>query len=145
MRGLRCAAPRRRRDLSGGTAPWTRVATLALPDGTPYVRLTSAEPVLGGRGYAGRSWFTVEAQTDADDDSSIWLLGLTLDGAPPFARRLDEGAASGLPVSRRDPESYLGARQLLVYYSLGSGHLRVTRTGLPLTDVSPSRAAAGDG
>jgi hypothetical protein len=94
--------------------------------------LTSAEPVLGGRGYAGRSYFTVEAQTAADDDSSIWLLGLSLDGTPGLARRLDEGALTGRSGSRRDPESYAAAGELLVYYSLsgGVGQLRVARTGV---------------
>jgi hypothetical protein len=121
------------RDSSGSTGPWTRIATLGLPAGTPYSRLTSVEPVLGGRGFAGSSFFTAEAQTVADDDSSIWLLGPGLAGTQPFARRVDAGALTGERASRRDPETLAGGPELLVYYTVtgdGPTQLRVCRTGV---------------
>jgi hypothetical protein len=120
------------RDLSGGTGPWTRIAALTLPAGTDYTKLTSAEPVIGSRGVGGASLFTVEAQTPSNDDSSIWLLGLTLDATPNFARRVDDGALTGTKALRRDPETFFGDDELLVYYSVqGSpSQMRVTRTGI---------------
>jgi len=121
------------RDLSGGTGPWTRIATLTLPAGTGFTKLTSAEPIIRGRGIAGASLFTVEAQTPANDDSSIWLLGLTLDVTPNFARRVDDGAVTGAQASRRDPESFFGNDELLVYYTLtgaGPSQMRTVRTGI---------------
>jgi pimeloyl-ACP methyl ester carboxylesterase len=120
------------RDLSGGTAAWTRIATLTLPAGTVFTRLTSAEPVIGSRGVGGASLFTVEAQTPSNDDSSIWLLGLTLDATPNFARRVDDGAVTGAKALRRDPETFFGDDELLVYYSVqGSpSQMRTARTGI---------------
>lgn len=121
------------RDSSGGTGPWTRIATLGLPVGTLYTRVTSAEPVIGGRGFAGASFFTLEAQTAADDDSSIWLLGPGLAGRPPLARRVDGGALTGERASRRDPETLAAGPELLVYYTVtgdGPTQLRVCRTGV---------------
>jgi len=120
------------RDLSGGTGPWTRIATLSLPAGTGFTKLTSAEPIIRGRGVAGASLFTVEAQTPANDDSSIWILGLTLDATPNFVRRVDDGAVNGAEALRRDPETFFGDDELLVYYSVqGSpSQMRVTRTGI---------------
>jgi hypothetical protein len=121
------------RDLSGGTGPWTRIATLTLPAGTAFTKLTSAEPVIRGRGVGGASYFTVEAQTPANDDSSIWLLGFTLDATPNFARRVDDGAVTGAKASRRDPETFFGTDELLVSYTLtgaGPSQMRTVRTGI---------------
>jgi hypothetical protein len=122
------------RDTRRDGTPWTRIATLSLPAGSPYTTLNSAEPVSGARGHGGRSWITLEALTPDSGDSSIWLLAPSTGALPPAAVRLDEGIASGAPGIRRDPESLIADGELLVYYTRSiSGQptqLRLVRTGI---------------
>jgi acetyl esterase/lipase len=110
-----------------GKTPWTRTATLTLPADAPHHQLKSCEPVNGGRGAFGRSWFTAQAGDDKDPDTSIWLLGFG-PGGNHTTRRLDNGAVTGKPARRLDPESLVGENELFVYYTLvGDGPSQLHR------------------
>lgn len=100
-----------------GQSPWTRIAEIRLPENAPHPQLKSCEPVNGGRGAFGRSWFAAQGGDDKDKDTSIWLLGFDKNGAHTV-RRLDEGAVSGKPARRLDPETLIGEHALFVYYTL---------------------------
>jgi acetyl esterase/lipase len=113
-------------------SPWTRVAEIRLPSDAPHPRLKSCEPVNGGRGAFGRSWFTAQGGDDKDPDTSIWLLGFDRDGHHTV-RRLDAGAVTPTLARRLDPETLVGERELFVYYTLiggGFSQLRRCRAGV---------------
>jgi len=112
-------------------SPWQRIATLRLPADAPHQTLKSVEPIVGGRGTFGRSYFTVQAGDDKEQDTSIWLFGFSADGNH-LIRRLDDGEQTGKPARRLDPESYIGERELFVYYNLvgdGPSQLHRCQTG----------------
>jgi acetyl esterase/lipase len=120
------------RDTHRDGRPWERIATIALPADAPHPALKSVEPVNGGRGAFGKSYFTVQAGGDADPDTSVWLFGFDPAGQH-LVRRLDDGPITGRAARRLDPESLIGERELFVYYTLaGSGpaQLRLCRTGI---------------
>lgn len=115
-----------------GKAPWTRIAEIRLPAEAPHQQLKSCEPVNGGRGAFGRSWFTAQAGDDKDPDTSIWLLGFDPQGNHTI-RRLDDGAVTRKPARRLDPESLVAASGLFAYYTLvgdGPTQLHRCRTGI---------------
>jgi hypothetical protein len=115
-----------------GRSPWQRIGTLRLPADAPHQTLKSVEPIAGGRGAFGKSYFTVQAGDDKDKDTSIWLFGFSPDGNH-LIRRLDDGAQTGKSARRLDPESYIGKRELFVYYTLvgdGPTQLHRCRTGI---------------
>jgi hypothetical protein len=123
------------RDVKHDGSPWQRIATLTLPANAPHQTLKSVEPISGGRGAFGKSYFTVQAGNDKDKDISIWLLGFSSDGKH-LIRRLDDGAQTGRVARRLDPESHLGERELFVYYTLvgdGPSQLHRCRTGVSQT------------
>lgn len=125
-------ALRLHRDVKRDGTPWSPIATLTLPPEAPHRILKSVEPVNGGRGAFGRSFFTAQAGTDHDEDTSVWLFGYDRRGSH-LVRRLDEGATTGRPARRLDPESFVGERELFVYYTLvgdGPSQLRRCRTGI---------------
>jgi len=114
-----------------GQTPWTRIAEIRLPAGAPHPQLKSCEPVNGGRGAFGRSWFTAQGGDDKDADTSIWLLGLNTSGQHAV-RRLDDGAVTRKAARRLDPETLVGERELFVYYTRVTGQgseLRLCQTG----------------
>jgi acetyl esterase/lipase len=115
-----------------GESPWTRIAEIRLPADAPHPQLKSCEPVNGGRGAFGRSWFTAQGGDDKDADTSIWLLGFDTSGQHTV-RRLDDGATTQTPARRLDPETLVGERELFVYYTRVTGkgsELRLCRTGV---------------
>jgi hypothetical protein len=115
-----------------GQTPWSRIAEIRLPADAPQPQLKSCEPVNGGRGAFGRSWFTAQGGDDKDADSSIWLLGFDPKGAHTV-RRLDDGATTKAVARRLDPETLLGEQELFVYYTRLNGQvseLRLCRTGV---------------
>ncbi len=125
------------RDVNHDSSPWQRIATLTLPSDAPHQTLKSVEPVNGGRGAFGRSWFTAQAGDDKDKDTSIWLLGFDPNGTHTI-RRLDDGAQTGKPARRLDPESYIGERELFVYYTLvGDGSSQLHRCRTAITKEKP--------
>jgi hypothetical protein len=115
-----------------GTSPWNRLAEIRLPADAPHPQLKSCEPVNGGRGAFGRSWFTAQGGDDKDADTSIWLLGFDRNGHHTV-RRLDDGATTKTNARRLDPETLVGERELFVYYTRVSGkgsELRLCQTGV---------------
>ncbi|MCX6910702.1 MAG: alpha/beta hydrolase fold domain-containing protein [Verrucomicrobia bacterium] len=120
------------RDVKHDGSPWQRIATFRLPADAPHQTLKSVEPINGGRGAFGRSYFIVQAGDDKDKDTSIWLFGFSPDGQH-LIRRLDDGAQTGKPARRLDPESYIGEHELFVYYNLvgdGPSQLHRCRTAI---------------
>ncbi|MCC6356877.1 MAG: EF-hand domain-containing protein [Verrucomicrobiae bacterium] len=115
-----------------GASPWIRIAEIRLPADAPHPQLKSCEPVNGGRGAFGRSWFTAQGGDDKDKDTSIWLIGFDPKGHHTV-RRLDEGAATKTSARRLDPESLVCDRELFVYYTLvgdGPSQLHRCQTGV---------------
>ena len=126
-----------------GTSPWTRIAEIRLPANGPDSQLKSCEPVNGGRGAFGRSWFTAQGGDDKDRDTSIWLLGFDKDGRHTV-RRLDDGASKGAPARRLDPETLVGDREVFVYYTLLDGNrsqLRLCRTGVTISSMDSTTSS----
>jgi hypothetical protein len=120
-----------------GRSPWQRIATFRLPADASHQTLKSVEPVNGGRGAFGRSYFTVQAGDDKDKDTSIWLFGFSSDGNH-LIRRLDDGAVTGKSARRLDPESLVGDRELFVYYTLvGNGPSELHRCGTAISKDRP--------
>jgi hypothetical protein len=120
------------RDVKRDGSPWQCIATLRLPADAPHKTLKSVEPINGGRGAFGRSYFTVQAGDDKDPENSIWLFGFDPKG-DHLIRRLDDGAVTGKAARRLDPESYIGDRELFVYYNLvgeGPSQMHRCRTGV---------------
>jgi acetyl esterase/lipase len=120
------------RDVKRDGSPWQCIATLHLPAEAPHKTLKSVEPINGGRGAFGRSYFTVQAGDDKDPESSIWLFGFDPKG-DHLIRRLDDGAVTGKAARRLDPETYIGDRELFVYYNLvgeGPSQMHRCRTGV---------------
>lgn len=113
-------------------SPWTRIAEIRLPAEAPHTQLKSCEPVNGGRGAFGRSWFAAQGGDDKDADTSIWLLGFDKNGQHTV-RRLDDGTTTKAPARRLDPETLIGEGELFVYYTRMNGkgsELRMCRTGV---------------
>jgi len=120
------------RDVKRDGSPWQRIAALTLPTDAPHQTLKSIEPINGGRGAFGKSYFTAQAGDDQDNDTSVWLFGFSSSG-DHLMRRLDDGAVTGKAARRLDPESFIGERELFVYYTLvgdGLSQLRRCRTGI---------------
>ena len=122
---------------------WRRIATLRLPEDSPFQYLNSVEPVettlMGGDTtyFTAQGWEQDPELAPDQSDVSIWVLGLGTDSTNRFVRRVDEGAVSGDRKRRWDPESYIGDSELFVYYNLysgggGFGELRRCTTGIPV-------------
>lgn len=112
---------------------WTAVDSLTLPNvNNTDTLMTSVEPIYGGAGINGISYFTVEAFNSNNNYRSIWLLGL----GNHLQRRLDEGAANGSLKERYDPESIIGDNELFVYYTeqANTSRIRRCKTGIFLTN-----------
>ncbi len=114
-----------------------------LVDGKSVVaQLKSCEPVNGGCGTFGRSWFTAHGGDDKDQDTSIWLLGFDKNGHH-IVRRLDDGAITGKAARRRDSESYVADRELFIYNTLvGQGPAQLHRCRANIADSSTKPAGS---
>jgi hypothetical protein len=157
---MMCVIDRRQiaiyRDLAKNGKPWTRIATLALPADAPHTHIYSVEPIAPETGVNGTSWFSLNAMASGTgrnlgatgrtaSDGSIWVLSLDNDPAQRVARRVDEGAVSGIQTARYEAESMLGAHEVFIYYErkspeTGRGEVRRCRTGISV----PARSAATD-
>jgi hypothetical protein len=109
------------RDLKDRGGLLTRIATLALPAGTPHPYMRSMEPLVDLRGAGGVSYFTALAaptpKTYARTDTSIWLFGLGKDPQQRIVRRVDDGGVTGKKDYRYEPETSSGPGEIFVYYT----------------------------
>ena len=153
---MMCVIDRRQiaiyRDLAKNGKPWTRIATLALPADAPHTHLYSVEPIAPETGVNGTSWFSLNAMAGrpavisvppdrSAKDGSIWVLSLGNDPAKRIARRVDEGAVSGIETARYEAESMFGANEVFIYYErkspeTGRGEIRRCRTGIRVESES---------
>ncbi|MBU0609508.1 MAG: EF-hand domain-containing protein, partial [Armatimonadetes bacterium] len=158
---MMCVVDRRHiavyRDTTRDGNPWTRIATLTLPGGSPHQYLYSVEPIAPATGANGDVWFSLNASAEATGrnvgdtgrsaaDGSIWVMNLGHEGAPQVARRVDEGALSGIKTVRYESEAMLGESEVFVYYErkspeTGRGEVRRCRTGIALQTASTSPQA----
>ncbi len=133
------------RDVRKDGRPWQKIAELRLPRDSPFSYIYSCEPISPETGVNGTSYFSLNATRTpgsnrgetgrAARDGSIWVFGLGKDAANRFVQRVDEGAVSGIETTRYEPESYVGADEVFIYYerkdpSTGRGELRRCRTGI---------------
>jgi len=119
----------------------TRFATLRIPVNDPHKYLFSLEAVQPS--IQGTTYFAVLGNLTNNPqspiDGSMWILGLGLDSNNRFARRVDEGAVSGIYRLRNEPEPMMGQNELFLYYNVqisGVGELRRCRTGIFLSTVN---------
>jgi hypothetical protein len=98
-----------------GKTPWTRIATLTLPEDAPYKFISSPETIASATGVGGVSYFSLLARENKERNSrgSIWVLGLGNDEKNRFARRVDDGASSAV----LEPEPFVGKHEVYVYYN----------------------------
>jgi hypothetical protein len=149
---MMCVIDRQRiaiyRDLAKDGKPWKRIATLTLPSDAPHTHIYSVEPIAPETGVNGNSWFSLNAMAGAtgrnlgatgrsSKDGSIWVLGLGNDPTKRIARRVDEGAVSGILTTRYEAESMLGENEVFIYYErrspeTGRGEVRRCRTGIQI-------------
>jgi hypothetical protein len=107
------------RDLKSPDGFWTRVATLTLPSDAPYQFISSPEIIAPTTGIGGVSYFALLARQSKDRNSpgSMWVLGLGTDPKHRFVRRVDDGAQTGAPAVRMEPEPFVGENQVYIYYN----------------------------
>ena len=125
---------------SDGTryAPW---ADLVSPDPEhPYM----ISPEISQAG--GMTYFAVQMSSHSpgslgvlpqDVDCAMWILGLGKDASHRVARRVDDGAVSGAKAYRFEPEVYVGANEVFLFYSIGNT-LHRARTGIKVAADSPA-------
>jgi hypothetical protein len=95
-----------------GAAGWSRAAVLTSPESAlPYVG--SPEPFVMG----GRSYLSLVVADEADprpgaSEQHVWVIGI--DPEAPLALRCDDGRPG--PVTRVDPEVWVGTERVFVYY-----------------------------
>ncbi len=125
-----------------GKSPWTRIATLTLPEDAPYKFISSPESIGSGNGVGGVSYFSLLARENKERNSrgSIWVFGLGTDEKNRFARRVDDGASSTV----LEPEPFVGENEVYVYYNAfdyttRQNGVRRAATGIKL-DASPPAA-----
>ncbi len=118
----------------------TRVATITQPSAHPLRFIYSLEPLPGGRGFNGTSYFSCAAYERNDPqnpgDSEMWIIGVGPDENSFFVRRVDEGIGTGLAAERRDPKTIVGASEILLYYSRKT-ETNVTQLRVASTGVNP--------
>ncbi|MBN8457252.1 MAG: VOC family protein [Verrucomicrobia bacterium] len=125
---------------SDGTryAPW---ADLVPPDPEhPYV--ISPEIFQAG----GMTYLAVQMSSHSpgslgvlpqDVDCAMWIVGLGQDASHRVARRVDAGAVSGAKAYRFEPEVYVGANEVFLFYTFGNT-LHRARTGIKVAADSPA-------
>lgn len=119
---------------------YDRIATLALPAGSPPRFLYSLKPVSGLRGFNGVSVFSCLACENDDPvnpgATELWMFALGPDADHRAVWRVDAGGAG----TARDPETAIGTRDVFLYYTRQDGanpsQLRLANTGLKRSDFA---------
>ncbi|MEW5870203.1 MAG: hypothetical protein AB1894_13080 [Chloroflexota bacterium] len=93
-----------------GSAPWDLISTLTIPAASAYSVIGSPEPFIAG----GKSYVTLVVKKNTNyAPAEVWVWGIA-SGAERFALRCDDGQGE---LIRTDPETYIGANQVFVYYN----------------------------
>lgn len=101
-----------RQQPSGQWAPWSR---LAVPAQSAYTRIASPEAFA----FRGRSFVSLQIEADTNEaiqPAEIWLFGIDDDPARRITLRCDDARPG--PIRRTDPEYYIGADDVFVFYSV---------------------------
>jgi hypothetical protein len=132
-----------------GMSPWSRIATLALPEDAPYKFISSPETIASATGVGGVSYFSLLAREGKDRNTpgSIWVLGLGKDEKNRLARRVDDGAVTGEQATVLEPEPFVGTNEVYVYYNYfsratGRHGLRRAATGIQVGASAPATKQA---
>lgn len=122
-----------------GDAYASRIATITVPSGDKHSQISSLEMVEAAKGRLDRTYFAFRGADSADftkGDGSMWIASLGSDPAKRFVRRVDEGALSGAPGYRIEPEFLVGKDEVFLYYNAYkppmADELRKCRTGIYL-------------
>ncbi len=116
---------------------WDRIITIQVPPASSFDFIGSPETfVANGKSYI--SFVTKVIGTGSSYvNSEVWVVDINPDINDRFMLRCDDGS----PDTRRtDPESYLGANEVFIYYNQinGSGEFEVWRyaTGIPVSELT---------
>ncbi len=131
-----------------GAEFWQKIATLTAPPSSEYKYIGSPEPFVA----AGKSYISFVCKKSASSsqyvDAEVWVTGIEADVDSRSMQRCD----SGIPhVIRTDPESYIGAEQVFIYYNVlnPTGKFEIWRyaTGISTTktDVKGDPVIVPDG
>jgi len=143
--------------------------TVFRSDGTRYLPWADLAPTDPGHPYmispeifqaGGMTYLAVQMSSHSpgslgvlpqDVDCSMWILGLGKDATQRVARRVDDGALNGAKAYRFEPEVYVGANEVFLFYNIGNT-LHRARTGIkvaagllaaPKPEANPATAATG--
>ncbi|MBN1543717.1 T9SS type A sorting domain-containing protein [candidate division KSB1 bacterium] len=98
-----------------GYAFWDRIATITVPPASAYRFVGSPEPFVA----AGKSYISLVLKETATGsryvNAEVWVLGIDPDPNKRYMKRCDDGTAA---MRRTDPESYVGAHEIFIYYNL---------------------------
>jgi pimeloyl-ACP methyl ester carboxylesterase len=131
-----------------GAEFWQKIATLTAPPSSEYKYIGSPEPFVA----AGKSYISFVCKKSASSsqyvDAEVWVSGIETDNNTRFIKRCD----SGLPNTiRTDPESYIGADQVFIYYNVltAAGTFEIWRYASDIltaqTDVKGDQVVVPDG
>jgi hypothetical protein len=123
-----------------GAAFWQKIATITTPPASDYKYIGSPEPfVVAGKSYI--SFVCREAATSSQYvDAEVWVTGIEADINSRLMQRCD----SGIPhIIRTDPESYIGAEKVFIYYNVlnPAGEFEIWRyaTGISTAQTAVNR------
>lgn len=112
---------------NNGKSFWDRILTIEAPPAAyPFRFFGSPEPFeVNGKSYISFVLKTIST-TSSYVDAEVWVMDLEPDISDRFMLRCDDGTAN---TKRTDPESYIGANEVFIYYNLldSSGEFEVWR------------------
>jgi catechol 2,3-dioxygenase-like lactoylglutathione lyase family enzyme len=129
--------------------------TVFRSDGTRYIPWADLVPPDPEHSYmispeifqaGGMTYFAVQMSSHSpgslgvlpqDVDCAMWIIGLGKDASHRVARRVDEGFVNGAKAYRFEPEVYVGANEVFLFYSIGNT-LHRARTGIKVAADSPA-------
>ncbi len=119
-----------------GNAYWDLLYTMDVPPASAFDFIGSPEVfVAGGKSYI--SFVTKIIATGSNYvPAEVWVMDIEPDVQQRFMLRCDDGAAN---IKRTDPESYIGANEVFIYYNLltESGTFEVWRFATGISTSIP--------
>jgi len=99
-----------------GRKYWERIATLTIPSASRNGLIGAAEPfVIGERSYVSLTINSDRAGIAEVADGEVWIIGVEEDPDERLERRCDSGQR---PLTRFDPEVFIGEKEAFVYYNV---------------------------